>query len=425
MAQPAEFVVNPTGRLVVIVAIGRSAPSRPHQTLAGAGRRSGGEEPLLPLHPFDDHPYHQAITPMGSPVTSDSRFNDGYYFAFYRPGRHVFCGLRFHPNNNVVDGYGGAVAGGVQRGLRVSRALDLDRAAPAVGPVRIEVLEPMVSQRLICEDDQHGIGFDVVVTATGGPFFETPHVQYRYGRVLNHVLRYTQPGRAAGLVWIDGVEERVDDWFAARDHSWGIRQTMGPPLPVRGAGPAEADPRAMRLWVPFEVGDRAGFFHLHEAVDGTVLDCEGRVDLLGSAGDEGVGIVAVRHHLEYEPGTERLRAGELLLELDGADPLALTFEVTCEPAHPQGFGYSNGWCDGGNPGVWRGVRHAEGERFSVADAATVSGPDHTPVDKRLGGTEFTATVREPGGATGMAHVEHMRYRRRARNETSPGSADDG
>jgi hypothetical protein len=371
---------------------------------------TGEEATVLPLHPYDDHPYHQAITPMGVPVTSDPRFNDGYYFAFYRPGLHAFCGLRFHPNNNVVDGYAGVVTAGSQRGVRSSRALDVDRSGPWAGPVRVDILEPMVSQRIVCEPNEHGVMFDVVVTASCPPFFETPHVQYRYGRVLNHVLRYTQPARATGVLSVDGVEETVDAWFAARDHSWGIRQTMGPPLPIRGVGPIEPDPRAMRLWVPFEVGDRAGFFHLHEDASGRVLDCEGRIEPVAGATAQSEAIIAVEHDLEYEPGSRRLARGALDLVLESGDRVPLEFEVTCAPAHPQGFGYSRGWVDGGNPGVWRGPSHSEGERFDVGDATAVAGPPHTPVEGRLGGTEFTATVTGPGGVTGMAHVEHMRYR---------------
>ena len=346
---------------------------------------------------------------MGSPVTSDPRFNDGYYFACYRPGRHVFCGLRFHPNNNVVDGYAGAVSDGVQRGFRASRAMDADRHAVAVGPLRVEVVEPMVSQRIICDANDFGIAFDVVVTASCDAFFETPHVQYRYGRVLNHVLRYTQPGRAQGTVSIDGIDEPVDEWFTTRDHSWGIRQTMGPALPVRGSTPLDPDPRALRLWVPFEVGAHAGFFHLHEDADGGVLDCEGRLETTGGTGDS-FAIVGVDHDLVYEPGTQRLAAGSLGLRLETGATFDMDFDVACAPAHPQGFGYARGWSDGGNPGVWRGVDVIEGERFDVADAAIITGPAHSIEGKRLGGTEFVSDVRTADGATGMAHVEHMLYR---------------
>lgn len=364
---------------------------------------------MLALHDYDDLPFHQAITPMGSPVTSDTRFNDGYYFAWYRPGRHVFCGLRFHPNNNVVDGYAGAVADGTQRGSRFSRALDADRASIAVGPLTIDVIEPMISQRLVCEPTEHGIGFDVTLTASAPAFFEAPHVQHRYGRVLNHILRYTQPARASGTVTVDGADEPVEQWFACRDHSWGIRQTMGPALPVRGSTPVEPDPRALRLWVPFETEDRAGFFHLHDDAQGRVLDCEGRLGPVAGRAGETLAIVAVEHELVYEPHSRRLRSGVLEVVTDDGGRARYEFEVTNAPAHPQGFGYSRGWVDGGNPGVWRGIAHLEGERFDVSDPATVAAPSHARPEGRLGGTEFTATLVGPGGAKGMAHVEHMLY----------------
>lgn len=363
---------------------------------------------MLPLHAHDDYPYHQAIAPMGVPTTSDPRFNDGYYFACYRPGRHVFAGLRFHPNNNVVDGYAGAVAGGEQRGLRMSRALDADRVSLAVGPLRLEVIDPMRVQRLVCEPHEYGVGFDVTFTASCPAFVETPHVQYRYGRVLNHVLRYTQPVRARGVLVLDGVEEEVDDWFGARDHSWGIRQTMGPTLPVRGAGAAAPDPRALRLWVPFEYGDRAGFFHLHEDVHGGVLDCEGRLESTDGSGRSWA-IVAVDHRLEMREGTARLAAASFALHLEDGSIERFQVNITNDPAHPQGFGYTRGWSDGGNPGVWRGVEYAEGERFDVSDATVRQGPPHTDEQRRLGGTEFTGEVVDGGRPIGMAHVEYMRY----------------
>lgn len=365
---------------------------------------------MLPMHPHDDYPFHQAMTPMGSPVTSDPRFNDGYYFAFYREDRHVFCGLRFHPNNNVVDGYAGAVAKGVQRGFRVSRALDADRSTIGVGSLRVEVIEPMVSQRVVCEPNAFGIAFDVTLTASCPAFFETPHVQHRYGRVLNHVLRYTQPVRASGTVSIDDVDEPVDRWYGARDHSWGIRQTMGPALPVRGSLAPEPDPRALRLWVPFEVGEHAGFFHLHEDSDGNVLDCEGRLESTPENAIPSRAIVGVEHELTYVRDTARLSSGRLVLVLDDDARVPLEFGVACAPAHPQGFGYSRGWNDGGNPGVWRGIEHVEGERFDVSDPGGLAGPPHTDPARRLGGTEFVSTMVGAGGAEGMGHVEHMLYR---------------
>lgn len=362
----------------------------------------------MELSDLDDLPYHQGFAPFPTPVTSDTHYNDGYYFAFYRPGIHVFCGLRLHANTNVMDGYGGAVVGGEQRSVRVSRALRPQLADLAVGPLRVEIAEPMRAARIELGENPTGIAFAVELRASAPPFFEAPHVQHRHGRLLNHVLRYTQTARAHGHVTVDGERIEVDGWHAARDHSWGVRSTMGPHLPVHGVAAAAGppDPRAIRIWMPFEVADHRGFFHLHEDADGNVLDFEGRLDL----GDgEAVDLVGARHAFRYVPGTRRLEGGSFTLRDATGGQRDYSFEVACEPAHPQGFGYARGWSDGGQPGVWRGERAAEHDRFAVADPAALAGPDHVPEARRLGGTEFVSTLRGPGGAEGMAHVEHMIY----------------
>ena len=99
--------------------------------------------------PLDDLPVHQAAAPLPEPATSDTHFNDGYYFAFYAPGVHVFAGLRLHPNTNVMDGYGGAVAhGDAAQRPRQPRPAARARYPFTVGPLQLEILEPMRRQRV-------------------------------------------------------------------------------------------------------------------------------------------------------------------------------------------------------------------------------------------------------------------------------------
>ena len=222
----------------------------------------------------------------------------------------------------------------------------------------------MSAQRLRLDDPELGLAFDVTLRASAPAFFETRHQQLRHGRLLNDVLRYTQVARADGELTVDGEREAVDGRHACRDHSWGIRSTMGPHAPLGGLEQEAPDPRALRLWVPFECGDTVGFFHCHEAHDGSVLDCEGRLDRAGRAP---LRIDAVGHELRYEEGTRRLAGGELsLLDETGAEH-GYRFEVACAPAHPQGFGYTRGWSDGGQPGVYRGNDVIERDRFDVSD----------------------------------------------------------
>ena len=172
---------------------------------------------------------------------------------------------------------------------------------------------------------------------------------------------------------------------------------MGPYAPLGGHEKETPDPRALRLWVPFECGDVAGFFHCHEAHDGSVLDCEGR---LHRAGKPPLRIDAVQHALRYESGTRRLAGGDLTLVDEEGTGHEYRFEVACPPAHPQGYGYTRGWSDGGQPGVFRGLDVIERDRFDVSDPALAAGALHLPPERRLGGTEFVSTIAGPGRGGG-------------------------
>jgi hypothetical protein len=367
---------------------------------------------LLTLNPFDDYPYHQHMMPNDIPATSDPHFNDGYWWSWYAEGVYFFIGLRVHGNNNVMDGYAGVVKDGVQHNVRVSRALRPNPNTLQVGPLRLEIIEPLKVQRITLGDNPSGVTFDVQATASCPLFVEAPYVHYRYGRVFNNLIRYSGAVRATGTATILGERIDIDNWFGARDHSWGIRSTMGPYVPIGGAeetdddNHTDSDKRALRLWVPFETNRDSGFFHMHEDKTGRVLDFEGKVY---RANGTTVDLASVRHKLTYYPGTSRLSGGVFtLVHHDGSEE-DYSFEVACQPSHPQGFGYTRGWNDGGQPGVYRGVEVIETDSWDVSDPAGRVGPDHTPVEKRLGGTEFATTCTGPGGSVGMAHVEHMLY----------------
>ena len=362
------------------------------------------------LNPFDDYPFHQTAAPIDVPATSDTHFNDGYYFAFYRPGVHVFCGLRLHPNSNVMDGYAGVVWEGEQRDVRFSRALRPRANDLAVGPFRLDIVEPMSGQRIRLDDPELGLAFDVSVPRERARLLRDP-APAGPPRAAPERRASLHAGRAGRRRAHGGrrVARRSTSWYACRDHSWGIRSTMGPYAPLGGPEEESPDPRALRLWVPFECGDVAGFFHCHEAHDGSVLDCEG---LLHRGDEPPLRIDAVGHELRYEDGTRRLAGGRLTLHDETGAEHEYRLEVACPPAHPQGYGYTRGWSDGGQPGVYRGLDVIERDRFDVSDPAVAAGAPHLAPERRLGGTEFVSTIAGPGGAEGMAHVEHMLYPRR-------------
>lgn len=359
----------------------------------------------LTLSAVDEWPFHQTTAPFPVPATSDSHFNDGYYFGFFREGVFGYFGLRVHPNNNVLDGFAGAVVAGEQRTVRASRALRPRVGSLDVGPLRLTVVEPMVSQRLELDENATGIAFDVTFTASAPPYLESPDIHFRHGRLYNHVLRYTQVCRATGELCIDGETTEVDGWYADRDHSWGIRASMGPHVPIHGLDPGERDPRAIRIWLPFELESRTGFFSLHEDRFGNRLDFDG---LLRWRDGRTAPLAAARHAFRYVEGTSRVTGGVVTLVTADGEEHDLSFEVVGDPATPQAFGYVRGWSDGRQPGVWRGAELVESDRFRVDDPHGAAGPEHVPVERRMAPCEYPVAVTD-GVERGLAQLEHMVY----------------
>ncbi|QEC48732.1 hypothetical protein FSW04_14905 [Baekduia soli] len=356
----------------------------------------------MQLNDVDDLPFHQHPTPFNMLATSDPHFNDGYFFAFYAADWYVLAGLRLHPNTNTIDGFAGLTHDGEQRCVRASRTLRPRYSELAAGPIRLDVEQLMERHRLVLEENDAGFAFDVTFAVQAPPFVEERYQTVKHGRIIGDTLRYTQVCRATGTVRCDGRDLEVDGWHAMRDHSWGIRASMGPPTRFGGIEEpgVQRDRRALRLWMPFQVGDHCGFFNTHEDRDGETLDFEGRLDF-----DDGrsVGLRSIAHDLQVGP------AGPVgTVDLVDEEGVTRRYElaVAGAPADVQGLGYYGGWADHGSAGVYRGPETIEVDRYPTGTEGERSGPAHVPVRRRIGPTEFPRFVTGPGGTTGMAHFEY-------------------
>jgi hypothetical protein len=362
---------------------------------------------------FDDFPFHQVATPFNVVGTSDVHFNDGYWFACFAEGWYLAAGLRLHPNTNVMDGFVGLARDGEQHVVRASRALRPRHTELEVGPLRVEIARPMEVVRLTLGESPIGLTFGLEFRGRDQPLLEAPYRHHKFGHLINDMVRYTQVCHAFGSLNWRGLEVTVDGWDAIRDHSWGLRSTMGPRTPHSGVDPdpEEADDRRFRIWVPFGTDAYAGFFHTHEDERGETLDFEGH---LTYPGGERVRLVAVRHSLEYHSGTRYVTGGTFGLLDDAGTWRDFRLEPAGTPADVQGFGYYGGWHDGGSPGVWRGEGPVvEHDSYRIAPDIESTGPPHVDPRRRLGPTEFPSFVTGPDGERGMAHFEHHvmgRYR---------------
>lgn len=356
------------------------------------------------ISPFDEYPFHQHPTPFGMVATSDSHFNDGYWFAFYAKDWYFFAGLRLHPNVNAIDGFASVAHDNRQRAVRASRALRPRYEDLSVGPISLEIIEPMKSVRLVLGPNPSGAEFDVVLETQAPPFVEDRYQHVKFGAIVNDTLRYTQLVRATGTARVDDTALEIDSWHGLRDHSWGVRSSMGVPTRINGIDRTaeEADDRAIRFWVPFQVGDHCGFFNSHEDADGNTLDFEGRLDF---ADGTSVGLVSMEHELTYLAGTKRPTGGTI--ELLGEDGIKRTYDLKASgsPADVQGIGYYRGWHDGLSAGVYRGAEVIEHDDYDTTPGEDPTGPPHVEVRRRLGPTEYPMFMTHEG-REGMAHFEH-------------------
>jgi hypothetical protein len=136
------------------------------------------------LTPFDDFPIHSSANPVGHPASADPNHYDRYWFN----GMTRDCGLFFagamghYPVRNVIDAAFSVIRDGVQYSLFTSGRMPADRST-VCGPLRVEVLEPLKTIRLVA-DQTDGLGCDLTFRHRTGAVEEP-----RQWRVADGILR--------------------------------------------------------------------------------------------------------------------------------------------------------------------------------------------------------------------------------------------
>ena len=100
---------------------------------------------------------------------------------------------------------------------------------------------------MFAEDAPVDLGFALEFEGLDEPLLETPYEHRKFGHLINHLVRYTQICRAGGWIRHDGQEQPVDGWHAMRDHSVGMRSTMGPRTRARRCRPRQGRGRSPAL----------------------------------------------------------------------------------------------------------------------------------------------------------------------------------
>ncbi len=198
------------------------------------------------LTPFDDYPIHPSADPIAHPATGDINHYDRYWFnGHHREGAFYFgAAMGHYPVRGVIDAAFSIVRDGVEHSIFAAGAMPTDRST-TIGPIRIEVAEPMRTIRYVVEPNEHGIECDLTFRATTVAV-EEPRQQRRTteGILLTDHTRLTQWGTWQGTISVDGDELLIEptEVSGTRDRSWGIRpigeqvQVIREPMPSRCSG---------------------------------------------------------------------------------------------------------------------------------------------------------------------------------------------
>jgi hypothetical protein len=347
------------------------------------------------LNKLDDFPVHQTPEPLAIPATSDRNVYDRTWFNGYAPdGSYYFgIGMAVYPHRGILDCAFSVVRPGErQHCFYGSRRAPVERTEMAVGPFRIEVIEPMRRTRVILDDNASGLSCDLTFSARTAAIEEARQTLWQNGRRVMDATRFDQFGRWSGTIRTPDGEITVDETVCrgTKDRSWGVRRVGEPET-----GGAPAMPGGiMFLWAPLVWDDHITHAIFFDGARGEALVREGIVAPLypttsaipGVEDGRDQRMATARHRVTYVPGTRLAESAEIdLVDHDGG-----VRTIALEPIlrfQMKGLGYGHPvW----GQGMWKGDLEIGGESFDPRQLDLLA-PENLHVQQVVRATDGTRT----------------------------------
>jgi hypothetical protein len=328
------------------------------------------------LTSFDDYPVHQTAEPVAHSATGDRNFYDRYFFNGYSRAGDLFfaAALGVYPNRRVMDGAFSVVRDGRQHVVRASRLAPADRRDTRVGPLFVEVLEPLRALHLRVSDNAFGLSADLAFYARTGAI-EEPRFTWRpEGRLVMDSTRLTQFGFWEGNIRLDGEEIAIfpDGTPGTRDRSWGIRPVGEPETGAPGL-----PPQFFWLWAPVHFDERCTHAAFNEDAAGRRWHASGCIAPAGRLDESAPeAMAAVDHHVTWQPGTRRASAARITLTPHQRPPIVVALEPILT-FQMRGLGYLDPeW----GHGLWKGPDVTDGVTWTLAELDPMD-PRHVHVQQ--------------------------------------------
>lgn len=239
------------------------------------------------LTPLDEQLAHQIPEVFPSVVTHHEHWRESYFFAIHPKDGHDGDVLMFtmatHPASEKLDSYQmGRISGSFVFALH-ERPYGGDPHTTAVGPVSVEIEEPLRRLRLRAEGEGATPELDIVFTGRTQPYALRRGTMKAGHEIIWDQSHMVQGGDYTGWFQPKGGERQsVDGWWGQRDHSWGIRDHVRCP---------------MWLWLAIQLPDgMIGAWHW-ELANGARLFTDGC--FAPADGSEPIPIIDLRHSFDW------------------------------------------------------------------------------------------------------------------------------
>lgn len=320
------------------------------------------------LIPFDDYPLHQTSEPFAYTGEGHSDQYDRFWFNGYTEDFYFAVALGLYPNRGVIDAAFSVVHEGVQRSVFASGRIPLDRTATRIGPIAVEIVEPMRVNRVRVDAPEYGLTADLTARARTPAYEEPRGIRHSGTRRAWDVTRATQLVRWTGELSSGGRAISLPDGgvFGTKDRSWGVRPVGTPAL----AAPEPGANQLFFLWSPLNFEDACVHFMVHEDAEGhawsqtaAILPVIGDDDPVFGPEDGVHRLRGIRHELAWVPGLRRCSSARLVLD----DPAVESPSIELEPLYAfrmKGAGYFHPqWAHG----TWKGELEVGGEEAKTED----------------------------------------------------------
>lgn len=261
----------------------------------------------------DESYRHQAVAPAAETAYMDAAWAERCWHLVNLGGGWVLgAGRATWPHGGRRTAVAGLNTGRTQFARRAEEpfALGDDPDRPDVGPIRIEPVVALREIRLVLDEPDLDLAFDLTYHARFAPVPTARNRIERHGEVVTDYMNFFQSGLYSGVVRAEGEERQIRARAGFRDRGWGLRKHEG------------AARRGMHVFCACELPQEALYLLLYENAAGERMLTNGWVMGEGGLVDT---VRAASHSLRLDG--RRLLGGSITAELASGDTREIAFET--------------------------------------------------------------------------------------------------